>query len=239
MTPERAAAIFKELIEAPTSELNNFARRNGLAQNVDPQDFAQARELLRAIWVAFQSGPGPNWDRINTAWSAMHGAHGALPEHATVPQKPGWVRNVPPKPTLGDPAPRADIGQASASVQPYVAAASDQVIASQLAAKARQEQEEEEQRLAEEAARQSAPPKQSELHQRVREDIAVYAAFCAACAEYPNHVYQTQLQYGVGSPEARTQLDQDWQDRFDDDGQLFQTWEQYVAYYRQQLREQR
>ena len=105
MNPERAASIFRELLQAPNSELINLPRRMGLMGNPTPPDLERARELLQALMVALESGPGPNWDRIGTAWEAMRRMHGEMQREALGDAKPAWIRDVPARPSLGDPAP--------------------------------------------------------------------------------------------------------------------------------------
>lgn len=105
MTPDRAATIFRELLQTPESELGHLPRRMGLPGHPTPPDLQQAKDLLDALVVALQSGPGPNWDRVNTAWSAMVTKHGKLDKSAMGYNQPAWIRDLPPKPTLGDLAP--------------------------------------------------------------------------------------------------------------------------------------
>jgi len=116
MTPDRAATIFRELLQTPESELGHLPRRMGLQGHPNPPDLQQAKDLLDALVVALQSGPGPNWERVNTAWSAMVSKHGRLDKNAMGPEQPAWIRNLPPKPTLGDPAPGSP-GYAAAQEQ--------------------------------------------------------------------------------------------------------------------------
>jgi hypothetical protein len=106
MTPERAAALFAELMQTPTGELAHFARRHGLTGDPSPRDLEHARDLLQAVWVALQAAPGPHWERIADAWGAMIARHGKVDIAAAGPAPPPWVRPPPPpKPSLGDPAP--------------------------------------------------------------------------------------------------------------------------------------
>jgi len=69
--------------------------------------------------------------------------------------------------------------------------------------------------------------------------VAKYAAFCAACAVYPGRVSDTEAQYGVVGPGARCELDDTWQDRFDDDPELFAYWEKLLGQFRANLERQR
>ena len=105
MTPERAATLFRELLQTPLSELPNFARRHGLQGHPGANDLEHGRELLQALMIALQSGPGPNWDRIHDAWHTMRTNHGPIDMSAMGVAPPAWVRDVPAKPALGDPAP--------------------------------------------------------------------------------------------------------------------------------------
>lgn len=61
-----------------------------------------------------------------------------------------------------------------------------------------------------------------------------YAAFCAACAAAPERVFQTMVEYGVNSPQAREALDESWQDRFDEDPSLQAQWEELFSRFREQ-----
>jgi len=70
----------------------------------------------------------------------------------------------------------------------------------------------------------------------VFESVARYAAFCAACAEFPDRIAQTRSGYGVTDDEARAALDGAWQDRFDDDPELLGRWEQLFGSFRRSLR---
>ena len=64
--------------------------------------------------------------------------------------------------------------------------------------------------------------------------VAKYAMFCAACAARPESVFQTMVEFGVNSPQARETLDESWQDRFDDDPELQAQWEKLFAQFRGQ-----
>ena len=94
MTPERASVLFRELLQTPAAELDQFARRNGLQGHPERSSLEQAQEILRALMVALQSGPGPNWDRVNTAWGALVAKHGKIDLLAAGPSRPSWVRVV-------------------------------------------------------------------------------------------------------------------------------------------------
>ena len=66
--------------------------------------------------------------------------------------------------------------------------------------------------------------------------MATYAAFCAACANDPRRVTHTMVEYGIGSPEEREELDETWQDRFDEDPALHGQWEKLFHQFREQLK---
>ena len=301
MTPDRAATIFRELLQTPESELGHLPRRMGLPGNPTPPDLQQAKDLLDALVVALQSGPGPNWDRVNTAWGAMLSKHGKLDKSAMGYSQPAWIRDLPPKPTLGDPAPGSP-GYASqqeqrqryvppspqqhaAPQQPAVHAAPQQpvVTAPQQPAVHAAPQQAIPQQGGHQAgyppppglysppagyappaiqvhgatpspppaqastAQASAPPQPPPPPQRsappapapsegdIQSSVAKYAAFCAACAAHPDRVFTTQVEYGITSPQMREQLDEDWQDRFDDDAELHARWEQLFQHFRKQL----
>jgi hypothetical protein len=72
----------------------------------------------------------------------------------------------------------------------------------------------------------------------VAHSVAKYAAFCAACAEFPARLAQTMAGYGVANEGARTQLDQLWQERFDDDPDRLAKWEELFQSFRASLRAQ-
>jgi hypothetical protein len=106
MTPERAAAVFRELLQTPREELGSFTRRAGLMTRPVHQDLEQAQELLQAIALALQSNPGGDWVRVQAAWTGMRQRHGALPVTTSAdPKPPEWVRQLPPEPSLADAAP--------------------------------------------------------------------------------------------------------------------------------------
>ena len=69
----------------------------------------------------------------------------------------------------------------------------------------------------------------------IRTSVAKYAAFCAACAAQPDRVFMTQVEYGITSPEARVELDETWQDRFDEDGEAHALWERLFRQFRREL----
>jgi hypothetical protein len=119
MTPERATTIFRAILETPNHELDQVPRRMGLQAQITRDDLDHMRELLRAMIVAIQSSSGPNWDPVTTAWAAIVTRHGKIQESAMGPAAPQWVRNLPPKPGLGDPAPFSP-GQQQPVAQAYV-----------------------------------------------------------------------------------------------------------------------
>jgi hypothetical protein len=45
--------------------------------------------------------------------------------------------------------------------------------------------------------------------------------------------------YGVHSAEERASLDQQWQDRFDDEPEILDKWEELFAHFRGSLRQRR
>jgi hypothetical protein len=70
----------------------------------------------------------------------------------------------------------------------------------------------------------------------VHDNVSAYAALCASCAEFPDRVLATLAGYGVRDEAARADLDEHWQDRFDDDPALLEKWEQLFAHFRASLR---
>jgi hypothetical protein len=334
VTPERAAAIFRALLETPPQELVHFARRNGLEALPTPQDLAQAREMLQAIAVALNSNPGPNWERIATAWSAMRARHGELHIEAAGPKQPSWIQPAAPaRPSLGDPAPGttahqqreehrqrfvppAPTGGAYAApspspvpatpyhsphpgypaqaapphphaapshpaasppappVRPWGPPAYQQPSPSQPSLPVAQQPAYAAQAYAAQAyaapqpahhdqhgspaqhayapphhAAPAQPPQHPQPAQQaqppsppmggqpgIETSVATYAAFCAACAAAPDRVAITMTQYGLGGSDARADLDDLWQDRFDDDPALHQQWERLFHQFRAQLR---
>ncbi|MBW2529420.1 MAG: hypothetical protein JRI23_34910, partial [Deltaproteobacteria bacterium] len=115
MTPNRAATVFRELLQTPDTELGQFSRRAGLHAQPDAQDLMLARELLQAVAAAIESNRRPDWDRVQSAWQGMRAKHAPAPATAAAdvadgyvaePAKPGWVRQeVVQKPSLGALAP--------------------------------------------------------------------------------------------------------------------------------------
>ena len=83
------------------------------------------------------------------------------------------------------------------------------------------------------AAPQALSPEQG---QSLDMSVSTYASFCAACAAMPDRVAETQLEYGITSPQQRASLDDLWQDRFDEDPALQQHWEKMFAQFRDQIR---
>ncbi len=67
----------------------------------------------------------------------------------------------------------------------------------------------------------------------IANDVELYASFCAACSASPDKVFATMVDYGIGSPEMRAELDEMWQERFDEDGELHQRWEHLYRHFRQ------
>ncbi|HHH27918.1 MAG TPA: hypothetical protein ENK57_06195 [Polyangiaceae bacterium] len=283
MTPDRAATIFRELLQTPESELIHLPRRMGLQGHPTPPDLQQAKELLDALVVALQSGPGPNWDRVNTAWGAMVAKHGKLDKSAMGYAQPAWIRDLPPKPTLGDPAPGSpNHAAAQEQRQRFVPQAppapgygghqagypppgtysppavhappaiQNHHAPTQGSHATGPQGSQPPQGFTPSPAPTRAPaptrpqppppPQRSAPHAApaaqegdIRNSVAKYASFCAACAAHPDRVFTTQVEYGITSPEMRASLDEDWQDRFDDDPQLHEKWEQLFRHFRKQL----
>ena len=296
MNPDRAASIFRELLQTPEADLQNFARRVGLQGEPTTSDLTQAKEVLQTLLVALQSGPGPNWARVNTMWATFRAKHGALPQTAMDPSKPQWVRDVPDKPTLGDPAPGTSShaqqeqrrqrfvptgkpafhqGGAIATPPPQAPAPAGYQVGShqpppppgreawpappgmyggaqaapQPAAPpaahpqhAAHPQGAGQPRVFNQPPQQPPPPPKREPQTPaqakgdISESVAKYAAFCAACAAAPDRVFATMVEYGISSPEMRDELDETWNERFDEDGALHKQWEQLFHSFRNQLK---
>ena len=282
MTPERAAELMRELLVAPKSELSDFGRRNGLPGQVDPSDLEMAKELLGAIHAGLQSSSGPNWGRINTAWSAMRAKHGELRTDDLGPRPPGWIRgNEPQRPSLGDLAPggspQPQVGFAQAGHQtgypPHQAPAGvaapntggggsyaapppgaahtgygpanpgyqpasggyghKPAVAPPPAPEPSKERFVPQPKPKEPPP---APPRRRSAgtpERSIANDVELYASFCAACSASPEKVFATMVDYGIGSPEMRAELDEMWQEKFDDDGELHQRWEQLYRHFRE------
>lgn len=115
MTPNRAATVFRELLQTSDPELGQFARRAGLHGQPEPQDLMRARELLEAVAAALESNRRTDWSRLQDAWRGLRAKHApvapaaaadALGGYVSEPARPGWVRSEEiPKPSLGSPAP--------------------------------------------------------------------------------------------------------------------------------------
>lgn len=303
MTPERAAELMRELLVTPKSELNDFGRRNGLPGSVNPPDLEMAKELLQALWVGLQSSSGPNWERINTAWSAMRAKHGEMRTNDLGPRPPGWIRsNDPARPTLGDLAPAATgqpqlgfaqgghqtgypphqpppgtgantgsggayaapppgYGPAHPGYQPpsggygtqgapipatqatypqapqgHMPTAAHPPPSAQPAPPSAQPPRE---RFVPEPKKKGPPPPPARRRatgtpeRSIANDVELYAAFCAACSAAPAKVFATMVDYGIGSPEMRAELDEMWQEKFDEDGELHQRWEHLYRHFRE------
>lgn len=294
MTPDRAASIFRDLLMTPASDLDGFSRRAGLSGHPDPSDVKQAKEILEVLVVAMQSGAGPNWERVNTMWSTLHARHGALAPSALEPQRPGWVRPAPAKPSLGDAPPgtpayaaqqerlqrfvpgRPHPGQIDPRMAPHYDPAPGQApqqafdpYSAQPAASADPPpppgrdawpappglygaanmpyapQPPSEDVPAPQVYRPPPPPQRRQAPaapepQRpagdIQESVARYASFCAACAAAPDRVFATMVEYGISSPQARDDLDELWNERFDGDAGLHKQWEQLFHQFRNQLK---
>jgi len=241
MNPDRAAAIFRELLQTPEHELDQFSVRNGLAGHPHAGDLSRARELLQAMVVALQSGPGPNWARVADAHQAMVAAHGKMNVPAAGPAPPAWIRDVPAKPTLGDPAPGTHQAATHQQRQErFVPMAKPQVVAPVAAPVAappqappqRQPPPPPKRKAAPQTAAMPAQPETPATGGGVHESVATYAAFCAACANQPDRVEAIQREYSLANAAHRATIDELWQDRFDDDAELQQQWEQLFAQFR-------
>jgi hypothetical protein len=291
MTPDRAASIFRDLLMTPASDLDGFARRVGLQGNPDPGDLKQAKEILETFVVALQSGPGPNWQRVNTMWSTLHARHGALAPSAMEPQRPGWVRPAPPKPSLGDAAPgTAGFAEQQERQQRFVPGRHvqpgqiDPRMAPKYDAPGYDAQQHAAQGYGQPGAaepppppgrdawpappglygappmpyapqpaqevpapqvyrppppkREPPPPQEPQAPTgNIKESVARYASFCAACAAAPDRVFATMVEYGISSPQARDELDELWNERFDGDAGLQKQWEQLFHQFRDKLRQ--
>lgn len=104
MTPERAAYVFRELMQTPTEQLSMYPQRAGLLTRPNQDDLERARELLFALAEALAVPAGPEWAKVQSAWTALRQGHGVT-QSAGAPKPPKWVRELPPEPSLGDPAP--------------------------------------------------------------------------------------------------------------------------------------
>src|SRR5262245_37194478 len=92
MSPDRIASIVRDLYQSPKQELAHFARRHGLTGEPSTTDVERAQEIVRALALAFQSGPGPNWRRVHDAYETMVSRHGVVDMSAIGPAPPQWVR---------------------------------------------------------------------------------------------------------------------------------------------------
>ncbi len=267
MTPDRASAIFRQLLQTPASELDHFGRRNGLQGHPDRGSLEQAQELLRALTLALESGPGPNWQRINDAWGAMVARHGKVDMSAAGPARPQWIRDIPAKPTLGDPAPGTSGQRQQAhdrdrfvptaqphfvrtpppvapipSVAPVGAAAPSWPQQAPAAYPATpqpqaygQPQPAPQARQPPPPPRRSAAPAANPQLQALQDHVTNYAAFCAACAAFPERAADTMRDYGIPDEATRRRIDDTWADRFDDDGDLHLQWESLFRQFRQRI----
>jgi hypothetical protein len=238
MNPDRAAAIFRELLQTPEHELDQFSVRNALPGHPHAGDLSRARELLQAMVIALQSGPGPNWARVADAHQAMVAAHGRMNVPAAGPAPPAWIRDMPAKPTLGDPAPGTHQAAAHQQKQErFIPVAKPQVMAPpvqpvQPAPPQRQPPPPPKREPAPQTAAMPAQPEAPAAAGGVHESVATYAAFCAACANQPERAETIQREYGIAHAAHRATIDELWQDRFDDDAELQQQWEGLFAQFR-------
>lgn len=219
MTPDRVAAILRDLLQTPKHELGSFARRNGLTGDPNIADLERAQEIVRALSAALQSAPGPHWQRITDGYKAMIEKHGAVDLSALGPTPPQWLRNLPPKPTLGDPAPTAH-----RAVQPWQPPTPAPLPTPPPPPPPQPQPR---------AARTEPIPTFTE---DIQQSVAKYAAFCAACAAFPDRIALTQREYGIANDFQRVNIDTLWQDRFDERPDLQREWERLFAHYRDALR---
>jgi hypothetical protein len=263
MTPDRAAAIFRELLITPSSELVNFSRRQGLMGHPGPVELEHAKDLLQAMMVAMSSGPGPNWSRIHDAHQAMVSLHGKLDMNAMGVAPPAWIRAdaLPAKPSLGDAAPgTSGYAQHQEQRERFVPAGKPRYVPPAEQAHGYPPPPEPQaqgyppapqaqgyppapapQQAAPPPPRRSAPAQASAqppapAGESVETSVAKYAAFCAACAALPARMGHTMIEYGVASDAERERIDDDWQDRFDENPALHQQWERMFHQFRDQLR---
>jgi hypothetical protein len=367
MTPNRAATLFRELLQTVDAELGQFARRAGLHGQPDAQDLLRAREILEAVAAAIESNRGPDWRRVQDAWKGMREKHAPASTSAAAevaggyvaePSRPAWIRDeVIAKPSLGSPAPdSADAGQqrrgkfipvarprfvpnpgggatpdepaaaapsplqpgpepapaippspqpqyprpsaavapapgaggpsapgttdewgrpilqapamlapaGSGSAQPVVpqipegftsapqgssgavpgqppsAAAPPDLVVPAAAAMAREPPPpplHREVALPPEPTAAPAAAVDQADRGSIYQSVAKYAAFCAACAEAPDRLADTMAGYGVRDAGERAALDQLWQDRFDDEPDALDKWEELFAHFRGSLRQ--
>ena len=267
MRPDKAASVFRELLQTPIKAFGHFAQRTGLHTNPNHQDLVQAQELLQAIACALESAPGPNWESVRAAWTGMRSKVGAVHQPA-VAKPPAWVRDaLPARPSLGDPAPGTEqrteqeqqrarfvpVAQPQFVPPPAAAPAPPPVApppAPPVAPVAQPAYGGSYAQQAPHAAPQATPPAPPPApprrpppppqRQAAQVDlsgwsVSRYASFCAACAAFPTRVAQTQLEYGLPDDASRAQLDDLWQDRFDDDPAMQSQWEQTFRQFREQL----
>jgi len=335
MTPNRAATVFRELLQTPDQELGQFASRAGLHGQPDAQDLVRARELLEAVAAALESNRSPDWNRIEEAWKGMRTKHAPAPTTAAAaaadgyvaePAAPVWVRDeVLSKPSLGSPAPGSvgagespkskfipvahprHVPNSGAEAPPNAAHAQTPLAASapptqqamptppppQVQAHAQAEAQlpampamlapvgtgsgqpivpqapegftaaaqppavppaAAPERPApppsprpEPPAAQASPPAAAPAPGAaagtdagaIDQSVAKYAAFCAACAEFPDRLADTMAGYGIGDVAQRAALDQLWQDRFDDEPEVMSKWEELFAHFRGSFRQRR
>lgn len=221
MTPERAASVFRELLMTPKQDLTHFARRVGL-QGPSTLDLEHAQDILQTLVVAMQSSPGPNWDKVSSMWGTLVAKHGSIKPSA-LKKEPAWVQAAAPaKPSLGDPAPGTSNFQQQQQQQARFIPSAP-VHQSPPAAP--------------EPAKPQPPPvpvrEKKPKSDSIQESVQKYAAFCAACAAAPDNVFATMVEYGISSPAMRDELDDMWNDRFDDDMALQKQWEMLFHQYRQ------
>lgn len=249
MTPEKAGTVFRELLQTSDGELGWFSRRAGLASEHDHEDLRKARELLQCLAGALASGPGTGWDRVQAAWSGMRQRHGAVETHTSSVAKPQWVRDLPPKPSLGAPAPGTEPYQAQQAERArFVPAAQPAHHAPPAVVSAPAPMMPPAARppagrppVPKRAAAQAPPPppRGEPVVVGGQMTLARYAAFCAACSTNPERVAVVEAEYGIHSAAQRAALDDHWQDEFDDDPALLAQWEQLCSQFRASLANRR
>ncbi len=133
MTPDKAATLFRELLQTPIEELGMYARRAGLHHSPEPEALSQGRELLIAVSIALESGKKESWEAVESAWKGLR-MKGGIPvsDPLLAAKRPGWVRpDMPDKPSLGDAAPgTSEYQEEQAQKQRFVPVARPKVVAS-------------------------------------------------------------------------------------------------------------
>ena len=117
MTPERVSMIFRELLQTPDEQLDGFARRAGLRSQPERDDLRRCHHILLAVGQALEASNPADWAKVQAAFEGMQqltqtpqgnsaaAGAAALAAQQAAPEKPEWIRDLPPMPSLGDPAP--------------------------------------------------------------------------------------------------------------------------------------